>query len=64
MTSSAIVALLLRKYSVHLPEDLNGSGAKRAEGGETLQEKVERVTRCTSGVGLLLRESGLVFRER
>lgn len=64
MTSSAIIALLLRKYSVHLPEDLDGSGAKRAASGETFEEKVERVTRCSSFIALTLKSSPLVFRER
>ena len=64
VTSSAIIALLLRKYSIHLPEDLDGTGVKRAAAGETFQEKVERVTKCSSFIALSLKSSALVFRER
>ncbi|KAL8277596.1 hypothetical protein RQP46_010028 [Phenoliferia psychrophenolica] len=39
VTSTAVIALLIRKFSVHLPEDLDGTGAKRTAAGETFQEK-------------------------
>ncbi|KAK4705780.1 7SK snRNA methylphosphate capping enzyme, partial [Phenoliferia sp. Uapishka_3] len=64
VTSTAIISLILRNYSVHLPEDLDGTGAQRAAKGETFQQKVERVTKCSSFIALTMKTSPLVFRKR
>lgn len=60
ITATITVSTILRKYSVHLEEDLNGT----SPAGETFAEKVERVTDCTSFIALALKKSKLVFRER
>lgn len=60
VTATITVSTILRKYSVHLEEDLNGT----SPAGETFAEKVERVTDCTSFIALALKKSKLVFRER
>ncbi|KAK4700293.1 DNA-directed RNA polymerases I and III subunit RPAC1, partial [Phenoliferia sp. Uapishka_3] len=64
VTSTAIIAFILRKYSVHLPEDVDGTGAKRAAAGESFQQKVQRITKCSSFIAAAPNLSSLVFRER
>lgn len=44
----AILTTIIRKYEVHLKEDLDGT----APLGETLAEKRDRITKCKT-VGLL-----------
>lgn len=64
MEGVATLTHLLRKYSVHLPEDLNGEGEKRKLAGETFAEKVERVIKCRSVIVLTPAKLALIFKER
>ncbi|KAM0751719.1 hypothetical protein T439DRAFT_217195 [Meredithblackwellia eburnea MCA 4105] len=64
---TAFLVVLLRKFSVHLVEDLDGSGARRAPKGETFVEKFNRVTKPSafaSFTTLTLKSSSLVFVKR
>lgn len=58
------LAHILRKYSVHLPEDLNGEAEIRKQKGETFEEKVKRVIKCHSVIVLTPEKCPLIFRER
>ncbi|KAI5475828.1 hypothetical protein MNV49_000792 [Pseudohyphozyma bogoriensis] len=63
-TSTVTIASIIRKYSVHLQEDLDGTGEKRRLAGETHMQKVERVTDSTISLALSLKSSKLIFKER
>ena len=60
----AVLSLIMKKYSVHLAEDLDGSAEKRRLAGETFEEKVKRVMQCRSVITLTPGKTSLVFRER
>lgn len=64
MEAVGVLLHILRTYSVHLAEDVDGSGARRAAQGESFEGKVARVMKCKSVITLTPDPRALVFRER
>ncbi|KAM0747788.1 cytochrome P450 [Meredithblackwellia eburnea MCA 4105] len=64
VVATAFMTGILQKYSVHLGEDFDGSGAKRAAQGETFEDRMKRVTKCSTLLLLSLEKSDLVFKRR
>lgn len=60
VSACAVLTLLLRRYSIHLSEDVEGT----APVGETFKQKVDRVMHSHSTRSLKPQDIKVVFRER
>lgn len=59
-----MLAMILRDYSIHLPEDCDGGFKSLRSPGETETQKLERVLKVRSHITLTPEHKPLVFKRR